>query len=55
MIDNDIKNKPLNADMAYHVSRLSFSGIEMLMPQSEIVSIESIYELERDKENKKYL
>jgi len=55
MFDNKGNNSPLNSNMAYHVSRLSFGGIEILMPQSDIVSIESIYELDRDKDNNKYL
>jgi len=55
MFDNNGNNITIHPDMAYHVSRLSFGGIEIIMPQTEIVSIESVYELERDKENKKYL
>lgn len=58
MFDKEANNTlsgTLKSEATYHVSKLSFGGIEIIMPQSEIVSIESIYELERGKDNKKYL
>ena len=47
------ENKVLTSDAEYHVSKLSFGGIELLMPQNEILSIESVYELDsNNKEGK---
>ena len=30
---------------SYHISKLCFAGIELLIPQSDVFSIESVYEL----------
>lgn len=55
MIDMHYKNKLRKTDDKYHVSILSFSGIELIVPQCEILSIESIYELESNQGNEKHV
>lgn len=55
MTSVDLQNEMTGAELVYHVSRISFGGIDILMPQSEIVSIESVFELERGQNNQKYL
>lgn len=55
MFEPKTENKILSPDAGYHVSKLSFGNIELLMPQSEILSIESIYELDSNKKNGKYI
>jgi len=55
MIDSPFKNKLLRDDAGYHVSTLSFAGIELIVPQSEVLSIESIYELESNEDNENYI
>jgi len=55
MIDMQFKNKLRREDEKFHVSILSFAGIELIVPQSEIASIESIYELETNQGSEKYL
>lgn len=46
---NEIKLKQ-SADL-YHISKLCFSGIELLIPQSDVLSIESVYELIEEKKH----
>ncbi len=48
MIGEMTSNRLLAPDEACYISKLSFSDIELLIPQNEILSIESIYELEDD-------
>ena len=55
MTSVDMQNEMTGSELVYHLSRISFGGIDILMPQSEIVSIESVYELERGQNNQKYL
>ena len=55
MTSSDMHNMMTGSELVYHVSRISFGGIDILMPQSEIVSTESVYELERGQGNHKYL
>ena len=55
MTSADLQNEMAGTELVYHVARISFGGIDILMPQSEIVSIESVYELERGQSNQKYL
>lgn len=45
MIDYEYKDQALNADDAYYVCKLLFGAIEVIIPQEEVVSIESVYEL----------
>jgi len=55
MIDMQFKNKLRRDDAKFHVSILSFAGIELIVPQSEILSIESIYELETNHGNERHI
>jgi len=55
MIDMQFKNKLRRDNAKFHVSILSFAGIELIVPQSEILSIESIYELETSNGNERHI
>lgn len=55
MTDFQFKNKSQRDDARYHVSMLSFAGIKLIVPQSEILSIESIYELESNEDNENHI
>lgn len=57
MFDKNISELTQDVDQQYHVSKLFFDGVELLMPQNEIFSIESIYELELEpvQENRKHI
>jgi len=55
MIDMQIKDKLRKDNAKFHVSILSFAGIELIVPQSEILSIESIYELETSNGNERHI
>ena len=55
MFGPETENKVLGSDDAYHISKLSFGGIELLMPQNEILSIESVYELDSNIKDGKHI
>lgn len=39
------KSQAVNSQAAYHVTKLLFDNVEVIIPQREVVSIESIHEL----------
>lgn len=45
----------VSPDAAYYVSKLLFGAVEVIIPQDEVVSIESISELNSDIKNKRYI
>ena len=53
MLDLD-KNQPVPQEKQYYISVLSFDGIDILLPQNEISSVESIYEFEKSTQNEKH-
>lgn len=55
MFDHNNGNQIRDPENAYHISKLYFADIEIMMPQNEIVSIESIYELDTASTDNKYL
>ena len=55
MFNSETKNSTVSTNEGYHVCKLFFSGIEIIIPQDEVVSIESVYELTPEDENKKYI
>lgn len=42
-------------EQLYHISRLNFDGLELLVPQDDVVSVESVYELNTKTDQHKYL
>lgn len=55
MFNLESKQQMVNPGTAYHVSKLLFGGIEVIIPQDEVVSIESVYELKPVIESKRYI
>ena len=55
MFNLESKQQMVNSGTAYHVSKLLFGGIEVIIPQDEVVSIESVYELKPGIESKRYI
>jgi len=55
MLDSQKKTHALNSDAAYHVSKLLLGDVEVIIPQQEVVSIESIHQLKPADINKKYI
>ncbi len=39
----------------YHISKLCFDGLELLIPQDDVISVESVYELSTKTDQHKYL
>lgn len=44
-----------HAEQVYHISRLSFDDLELLIPQDDVVSVESVYELNTKTDQNKFL
>lgn len=55
MLNHEIKNQTVNSGAAYHVSKLLLGAIEVIIPQHEVVSVESVYELSPGNNNQKYV
>lgn len=49
------KSQTQNSDVAYHLSKLLLGDVEVIIPQEEVVSIESIHQLIPADKNKKYI
>ncbi|VAW64530.1 hypothetical protein MNBD_GAMMA09-927 [hydrothermal vent metagenome] len=54
MLDSN-NNQPVSQNNQYYISILAFDDIEILLPQSDISSIESIYEFEKSAHKAKHL
>lgn len=55
MIDSNPAGKAKHQQTpdVYHVSKLYFSGLELMIPQDDVVSVDSVFELVRSRENQK--
>lgn len=51
MINYETRNQAVSSDDAYYVCKLLFGVVEVIIPQDEVVSIESVYELTPGDEN----
>lgn len=48
-------SRVVNSQAVYHVTKLLFDNVEVIIPQQEVVSIESIHELKAVGKDKKYV
>jgi len=55
MPDHNNAYQVTDSENMYHISKLYFGDIEIMIPQNEVVSIESIYELDTASTDSKYL
>lgn len=55
MFGHETKSQNANSGTAYHVSKLLFDTVEIIIPQDEVVSIESIHELNPADNGKRFI
>lgn len=55
MFDPETKDNPLGHGILYHVTKLVFGSIEVMVPQGEVLSVESVYELSPRSNDKKHI
>lgn len=55
MFEYQTKSQNISSGAAYHVSKLLFDTVEIIIPQDEVVSIESIHELNPTDSNKRII
>lgn len=55
MFGYETKSQGGNSGAAYHVSKLLFDTVEIIIPQDEVVSIESIHELSPADSSKRFI
>jgi hypothetical protein len=55
MFDYQTKSQNISSSDAFHVSKLLFDNVEIIIPQDEVVSIESIHELNPADSGKRFI